>query len=405
MSNQVEFNPELVRMAQYRVRDTGVGLTSELARLAAEELVLGADPEHELLLDSTDALSSIDSLQAAFGVNEIVVNGTRIDVRALDSNGAVSAKKALIGTPLLSQGTLIVRVNGCESGEIIGYLKPEDWLAAEDATKSGEDVTISFEPSGSFDALSTIKRIAERGSNLTEKVSGGPSIDELKELIKNRRSFIPARQKQMLTALCFRRDLQEAAQYIEPVLSNMKLDRVLRAESTWNRRTDEMVDTLSTRFKTITREDLKKHVLEVGEQYGGQPQAPAFRKAVLKRLASEELASKLGVKRMAKAVKMAEQMLSGKSAPDAVKHLIENKVAVDIAIAIKSQRKRMGEFMTASAEEIGQAFGKLALQPSYATHSSKDTGVESINEALDLLAAGDVVAEMMELESELIGGK
>ncbi|MBX9694222.1 MAG: hypothetical protein K2Z81_17695, partial [Cyanobacteria bacterium] len=284
MSNQVEFNPELVRMAQFRVRDTGIGLTAELARLAVEELVLGADPELELMLDSSEALSSIDSLQAAFGVNEVVVNGTRIDVRALDSNGAVSAKKALIGTPLLSQGSLIVKVHGGESAEVIGFLKPEDWLSAEDATKSGEDVTVAVDGSANFDALAMIKAISDRGSNLsTDKVSGGPSIDELKELIRNRKSFIPARQKQMLTAVCNRRELQEAAQFIEPALSNMKLDRVLRAESTWNRRTDEMVDTLSTRFKTVTREDLKKHVLEVGEQYGGQPQAPAFRKAVLKR--------------------------------------------------------------------------------------------------------------------------
>jgi len=44
------------------------------------------------------------------------------------------------------------------------------------------------------------------------------------------------------------------------------------------------------------------------------------------------------------------------------------------------------------------AFNQLSLQPAYATHSSADSGIESINEALQLLEA----AELAEQASNLI---
>jgi hypothetical protein len=59
-------------------------------------------------------------------------------------------------------------------------------------------------------------------------------------------------------------------------------------------------------------------------------------------------------------------------------------------------------FVAATADEIGNAFKQMALQPSYATHSAKgETGVEAINEALQLLEAGELAEQIKKLEQEL----
>jgi len=93
--------------------------------------------------------------------------------------------------------------------------------------------------------------------------------------------------------------------------------------------------------------------------------------------------------------------MSGVNAVDAVKALVKNAVAVDLALAIKNKRQATAGFMAATAEEIGMAFQQLALQPAYATHSSGDSGVDSINEALALLQATDMADAIAACDQEM----
>lgn len=101
---------------------------------------------------------------------------------------------------------------------------------------------------------------------------------------------------------------------------------------------------------------------------------------------------------LAKVADVVEQVFSGKSALDSVRHLMTNTVAVDLAATIKHQRQRAQDFTAATAEEIGMAFKQLSLQPSYATHSTGDSGVESINEALQLLEAAELAEQARALD-------
>jgi hypothetical protein len=400
MSNRVEFSPEIVRLAQARAQESGSNLANELARLAVEEVIMSADPELDLVIESENALSAIDSVVAAVGANDVVVNGRHIDVRAIE-DGHVELSKALVGTPALSSGTLVVALDGSSGAKVVAHVKAGSWLNAEQGSNDNEPVRVEVEEDKTFDAVATIAGICQRVHINLDKTKL-PETADLEKFLNQPGSMILARQKQMVTALCARAELREIAREIKVDLSRSVVNRILRAESTWNRRTEELVDKLSPKFKSLTREELKKHVTMTGEELGGQPEAPAFRKALLKRVSADELTSRLGGTAASKVRSLYEQIISGKSASDAVKHIVKNNVAVDIAAAIKNQRGKVEGFFAATAEEIGQAFQQLALQPAYATHSSKDEGIESINEALVLLEAGDVAESVKAMENELI---
>ena len=401
MSNRVEFSPEIVRLAQARAQASGSNLANELARLAVEEVILNADPELDLVIESESALSSIDSVVAAVGANDIVVNGRHIDVRAIDEDGYVEVSKALVGTPALSSGTLVVALDGSTGAKVIAHVKAGNWLNAEQGTADTEPVRVDVEPANDFDAVATISGICQRVHIALDKTKL-PETSDLEKFLNQPASMILARQKQMVTALCAKGELREIARQIKVDLSRTVVTRMLRAESTWNRRTEEIVDKLSPKFKSLTREELKKHVTMTGEELGGQPEAPAFRKALLKRVSADELSVRLGGTAANKVRSLYEQIINGKSASEAVKSIIKNSVAVDLASAIKARRGKVEGFFAATAEEIGAAFQQLALQPAYATHSRKDEGIESINEALVLLEAGDVAESVRAMENELI---
>ncbi|HZT35329.1 MAG TPA: hypothetical protein VFA15_05390, partial [Nitrososphaera sp.] len=225
---------------------------------------------------------------------------------------------------------------------------------------------------------------------------------ELEQFLSNPDKFIVARQKQIVTALCARQELREMARQIKIGITRGDVQSILRAESVLNRRTEEMVDKLSGNFDQLSRDEVKRHVSRTAEMLGGQTEAPAFRKAVLKRLTGEQLARQFGGAALAKVQKIYEQVLNGKSAADAVKQTVKNQVAVDIAMAIKQQRSKVEGFVAATAEEIGQAFQQLSIQPAYATHSKGDDGVEAINEALHLLEAAELAERVREAEKKLV---
>lgn len=401
MSNRVEFSPEIVRLAQARAQESGSNLANELARLAVEEVIMNADPELDLVIESENALSSIDSVVAAVGANDVVVNGRHIDVRAIDEDGYVEVSKALVGTPALSSGTLVVALDGRTGGKVVAHVKAGSWLNAEQGTSDTEPVRVDVEQADDFDAVATISGICQRVHIPLDKTKL-PETSDLEKFLNQPNSMILARQKQMVTALCAKSELRDIAREIKVDLSRGVVNRMLRAESTWNRRTEEVVDKLAPKFKSLTREELKKHVTMTGEELGGQPEAPAFRKALLKRVSADELSVRLGGTAASKVRSLYEQIISGKSASEAVKSIIKNNVAVDLASAIKAKRGKVEGFFAATAEEIGAAFQQLALQPAYATHSSKDEGIDSINEALVLLEAGDVAESVRAMENELI---
>lgn len=403
MSNRIEFSPEIVRLAQTRVKETGSSLADELARLAVEEVIMNADPELDLVLDTQDALSSIDSVVAAVGANDVMVNGRRIDVRAVDEEGFVSLHKALVGTPALSSGTLVVHLEGTSHAAVVAHVKSGSWLNAEEKAHNTEPVKVEVELDSEFDAVEAISGITQRVQiNLDKAVSRVPENSEIEQFLNAPDKMIVARQKQIVTALCSRAELRDAATQVKVDVSKGELDRMLRAGSTWNRRTEELVDKLSPRFQRITRDELKKHVTLVGEELGGQPEAPAFRKALIKKLTNDQLSRQFGGAAMAKVKNIYDQVMQGKSSSDAVKQIVKNHVAVDIALAIKNQRNKVEGFMSATAEEIGMAFQQLAIQPAYATHSTGDAGVDSINEALQLLEAAELAETMREIEEEMV---
>lgn len=400
MSNRVEFSPEIVRMAQTRVRDNGGALASELARLAVEEVITQADVELGLMLEHDETLSSIDALVSTIGANDVVVNGKRIDVRAADDEGYVSVCKALVGTPAVSSGSLVVELDGTKGATIIGHVSSGGWMGAEEQSKETDRVSVKYERKADFDAVSTIKTIVDKVQISLEKaVSRVPEKEELQEFVNKREKLIVARQKQIVTALCARADVRAEMHDVVIEPSHGLLTRVLQSESQWNRRTEEMVDKLSPKFKSLTRDELKKHVTACGEEFGGQPEAPKFRKAVIKKATIDQLTRQFGGARVKE---IAENMLAGKTPAEAVKQMISNNVAVDIAVAIRKKRDKVQGFAAATAEEIGMAMQGLALQPAYATHSSKDAGLDSINEALELLEATEIVEAAMALEEELI---
>jgi hypothetical protein len=143
-------------------------------------------------------------------------------------------------------------------------------------------------------------------------------------------------------------------------------------------------------------------VARVGETLGAQPESSDFRKTLLSTLTREELAHSLGGQALKKAGDVAEAVLSGRAVTDAIKDFAKNPVAVELAVHIKRQRNRVGDFIDASAQELTSAFGQMALQPVYATHSQDpQAGVESVNEALKMLDAGELAEGLRELEDEL----
>lgn len=405
MSNRVEFSPEVVRLAQARASESGSKLSDELARIAVEEVILNADPELDLMMEPDNALSSIDSVVSAIGANDVVVNARHIDVRAIDEDGYVSLSKALVGTPALTNGTLVVSLRGTLSGEVVSHIKAGTWLNSEGRFGDDEPVRIQAEAAKDFDAVATISGICQNAHNSTDKsLNRAPEASELQQFLRDPSSFITARQKQLVTALCMLSEMRDLARDVKVDLSRGVVNRMLRAEANWNRRTEEMVDKLSPKFKSLTRDELKKHVTITGEELGGQPEAPAFRKALLKRVSSDEISRRLGGSAASKVKSIYDQIVAGKTSTDAVKQVVKNNAAVDIAQAIKTSRGRVESFIAASVEEIGQAFQSLALQPSYATHSSKDEGLDAINEALLLLEAGDIAESVQAVEKELIEG-
>ncbi|HEY9776727.1 MAG TPA: hypothetical protein V6C81_23390 [Planktothrix sp.] len=403
MSNQIKLNPEVVRLAQLRARSIGSNLKLELARALVQESVLQLDPELGYMLDESAALSSGDGLACALGANDIVVNDRHIDVRVLEDDGTITMIRALVGTSYLTLGSVVVKLDDNHSGCVIGYIGPGAWLSAEQKFNKEQVVQLEFEVPAQFDFAASLFELCNRAIvqiGVSEKSL--PDADELSVLLDNREKLIVARQKQIVSALVTNAPLLQQAKELGEQTVSKNTQRALNSASLWSGRVESFADAVAPKFPSLTREQVCARIRKTGEVFGGQTDAPSFRREVLSHLTKEQLMRKFAGANQTKVAAVIDNVMSGRSAADCVKDLVKSKVAVDLAAAIKHSRARVEEFVAASAEEIGAALKTLALQPSYATHSTEaEGGIEAINEALQLLEVGEMAEQIKQLDQEL----
>lgn len=402
MNNLISISPELVRMAQMRYRNS-TQLKNELARLAVESYICQTiDPELDILIDEGASMSRSLNLSVVLGVNDIVVNGHRLDVRAIEDGNKVSINRTLVGSQYLSLGTIVVRMHNLFNASVIGFIGAGVWMKAEDAQKSNR-VEVQLETSP--DAEQNYDFTGALQGHLAKQVVKLPDMSHLKDvkaevnsLLNDSEHLISARRKQVFNHLCAHWD-DETCDMVESIkLSGSDMiSHVLSDAARWNAAVERLCDKLAPRFQSMSRNEIRDQILKQGEIYGGQFAAPSFRSGLLSGLAQSQL--KADGKQLAPKVQtIMNRIMAGGTALDAVKQLVTNKAAVELAGVIKKERKKVSGFVAASAEEIGMAFQKLALQPAYATHSSADGGIESINEALVLLEVGEMAQAITDLE-------
>jgi hypothetical protein len=403
-NHPVDLAPEVVRMAQIRANRHGVSFRQELARLVAEEAVMSLDHELGLMIDG-ETMNQSDVLAAALGVNDLMVNGHRIDIRAIDEDGEVVIARALIGSQYLSGGTLVVRLRGIEGGAVVGYMPAGAWLAAEDGLRDADPIRVAYSEQP-FDLAATVSQIVQKPVlNLPSAAKLNDLKSDLSDLFNDKGRLIVARQKQIFSYLCgyWCANLPEAMATVEAVgykLPPSRVTKVLHSAGRWNAVVEKVAQSLSPRFSRVGIDEIRAQVMAHGERFGSEVKAPAFRKSLLTNLAACEMAAS-GKLSASAAQSVIARVLSGTAAVDAVKALVKNTVAVDLAVAIKAKRQAAIGFMAATADEIGMAFQQMALQPAYATHSAGDSGVDSINEALALLEATDMAETIKACDLEM----
>ncbi len=399
---QIELSPEVVRMAQIRANRQGLQFRQELARLVAEEAVIDLDCELGLLVENELSMNQSDVLAASLGVSDIVVNGHRLDVRAIDEDGEVVITRALVGSPYLSMGSLLVKLEGVHGGTVVGHLSSGAWLKAEDGLRDADPIRVPV----SLADFNFAEFMVELTNKAVLNLPGASKLVNFKtdvnELINDKGRLIVARQKQIFSYLCshWSEETMAAVEAIGYKLPSARVTKVLLAAGRWNAVVEKASDKLADRFTKLSKDEIRHQVMAVGERFGGEIKGPAFRSELLQQLAASELARSSTVP-VNVAQSVLAKVMAGVSAADAVKELVKNAVAVDLALSIKNKRQAAVGFMAATADEIGMAFQQLALQPAYATHSAADSGVDSINEALALLSATDMADTIKACDLEM----
>lgn len=399
---QIELSPEVVRMAQIRASRQGLQFRQELARLVAEEAVIDLDCELGLLLENELSMNQSDVLAASLGVSDIVVNGHRLDVRAIDEDGEVVITRALVGSPYLSMGSLLVKLEGVHGGTVVGHLSSGAWLKAEDGLRDADPIRVPV----SLGDFNFAEFMVELTNKAVLNLPGASKLVNFKtdvnELINDKGRLIVARQKQIFSYLCshWSEETMAAVEAIGYKLPAARVTKVLLAAGRWNAVVEKASEKLADRFTKLSKDEIRHQVMAVGERFGGEIKGPAFRSELLQQLAASELARSTTVP-VNVAQSVLAKVMAGVSAADAVKELVKNAVAVDLALSIKNKRQAAVGFMAATADEIGMAFQQLALQPAYATHSAAESGVDSINEALALLSATDMADTIRACDREM----
>lgn len=399
MIHEVEISPEVVRLAQNRTRTMGATLADELARNVVQEAIYNSDPEHELLLDDEKAFSNEDGLVAAFGVNDVVVNGCRYDVRTIDEEGRVAINRGLLNDIYMNAGTLAVQMNGSLQGKVVALIPVSEWQTID--ANAGDQQTVYLRPriDSDFDMAAAMVGIAPAAEAQSKPA---PAPFDVASFVANPSEVPLNRQRQIVEGTLSHPETWPQLEKVVATWSKGAMRRVLDNASEWNRRVEKMVDKLSPKFKRVERDDIKRVVARIGETLGGQPESSEFRQALLSTLTREELSHTLGGQALKKASDVADAIFSGRAVNEAVKDIARNPVAIEIATKIKRARNRAADFVDASAQELSGAFQQMALQPVYATHSQDpQAGVESVNEALKMLDAAELAENLKDLDHEL----
>lgn len=400
--NELIISPEIARLAQERARGLASSSDHELARLMAGEAIMSLDPEHSYLLDEGSAFSQSDVLTQALGVNDLVVNGRHVDVRALNAEGKAVIRRSLIVSQYLIFGSLVVDVTSISNGRLIGYISARAWQEAERKEESNQQVEIPVEALGEVDLPAVLQSIMSIQTSDQNSPQPAVSDSQLEQFICTPERLSMTAQKQLVWALLSNEDLQNRAAQVLRRWSRSSINRVLTAGAIWNSRTEKLCDRLCLRFDKIPRSRIKELVANLGQSLGGQPEAPEFKRQLLVLVAAEELSLRLPQVESSRLQALSQKVWSGTSAIEAVSDFVKNRVAFDLAVAINRQRERLENFVSATAEEIGLAYQQLALQPAYATHSrDPQSGVDAINEALAMLKAAELAEGIKQMESEL----
>lgn len=366
----------------------GVNQKLDLALLSAEAIISELDPKLNIVCEQWESLSHIQSLASTLGVNDLVINGRHIDVRVCDADNFVSLNKILLGSSLLNSGSLVVKFEN-DDAEIVAYIPANTWTQQKE-----QDSLVSFKVdiNKDFDLVATLKSIIKRAQT-DHALEQNLAEEDLKIFLQSPASS-SASLRPMIAALCSNSELRETAFEMAMDLPLNTVTQILHKASAWNATCDIVTAKLATTFKGLKPNEIKQVVQSTGERFGGQPEAPEYMNAILNDLVQMEMNKKFSTsaKKIGEKVKtLSSKLAKGATLSDSVKALVNNSVAVDLAMSIKETRLQVENFVLATAEEIGMAFQKLALQPVYATHSAdNEAGVDSINEALELLEAHEI---------------
>ena len=400
MTNGIPITAEIIKMAQLRSRATGTDVRQETARHIALEAILSLDPELDLLIEEDAAFSRDDRLVAALDVNDIVVNGIRVDVRVIQEDGRVSIPRYLVGSSYMSVGTLAVAFNSDRTGSVVGFVPRSDWDLQDKHAGPKEDKLIFRVASANFD-LASLPRLLAQANKTEPRVSRIPiHAADIAQFCGHRQEMKLSKQREFLEVVLHNESCWPDLQF---GISRAFVRQTLSHASVWNRKLDNLAETLKPRFARLSKDEIKNSIGRLGEKLGSSIESPQFRKQMLQALTCEELSRSLKGEQLAKASNLVEQIFSGRSVIDVIKDTVKSNTAIDVAVIIKRQRQKVANFIDATTEEISFGFQQMALQPVYATHSSGSgpEAVESVNEVLNLLDAGELAESLKALEHEL----
>lgn len=400
MTNRIEITPEMVKLAQQRIRVTGGDVRQEIARHVAQEAVYALDPEQGFLIDEDAAFSRDDRLVTAFDVNDVVVNGVRFDVRLVGDDGRVSLPRFLSNASYMTHGTLAVAFNSNRTASVVAFINHADWELQDKHLRSEDKLVLRADTRGDFNLTDVISRetatVSENHSFST------PSHNDLARFVGNRTDMPIEQQRKVVECAMANPDCWADVANVVSSWSKPVVRKTLTHAAVWNYKMEKMAETVQAKFPKLNRDDIKLIIARTGESLGGQSESPQFRKELIARLTKEELARNLQGEQLRKANAIAEQVMAGRSVKEAVADFVKNNYVVDMAVTIKRQRQKVMNFLEATADELSMAMMRpMMAQPVYATHSTGDAVVENLNEALKLLDACELAERARELEREL----
>jgi len=383
---KVELTPEISKLAQASAMRQGVALRDLLARTIVEQSIMEIDPELNLVLDPEQSLSETAFLAKA-GANDVVVNDKHIHVVALDENSTAELPNGFLAPGYIDGGALVVQLENDNQGTIVGHIGGESLLQASGLDTNTSRLHLTFQPDHTFDLARTLQNACS-ATSFSASSEYSPQGEELVKFAKSPADLPITTQRQIVSFACkhawARNNLREFA------VAQENLPEILEAGAIWAGRVDSLLSKLSSQSRALSAVKLRKIIEETGEKFGGQPESPLFRQALLQAIARAELASRLSPEALLKVTGVVDLIVGGQSVMDGVKSFVQNPAAVELARNIALKRESLKRFSQASADEIATAFQSLALQPAYATHSAEEElEMEAINQALLLVETGN----------------